>query len=67
MIPLPEGRAPYEDGRYTNVIIIAVPDKFNLGKRQGDKLPEEAEEDLPEENVEDGAVRRTLIENHFSA
>uniref|UniRef100_A0A673WDJ8 DDE Tnp4 domain-containing protein n=1 Tax=Salmo trutta TaxID=8032 RepID=A0A673WDJ8_SALTR len=61
----------------TLTIIITVADMYNLGKRQGNKLPEEAEEDLPGENAEDdqvqhaanaygNAVRRTLIENHFT-
>uniref|UniRef100_A0A4W5MIM2 DDE Tnp4 domain-containing protein n=1 Tax=Hucho hucho TaxID=62062 RepID=A0A4W5MIM2_9TELE len=75
-----EKRFPCLEGLCTKMdttltIIIAVAVLYNLGKRQGDELPEEAEEDLPEMN-EDGqvqhaanangnAVRRTLIENHF--
>uniref|UniRef100_A0A673XRZ4 DDE Tnp4 domain-containing protein n=1 Tax=Salmo trutta TaxID=8032 RepID=A0A673XRZ4_SALTR len=62
----------------TLTIIIAVAVLYNFCKRQVDELTEEAEEDLPEENAEDGqlqhaanangnAVRRTLIENHFAA
>ena len=73
--PKKEGLRTKMDTTLMSIIAVAV--LYNFDKRQENKLSEEAEVDLPEENEEDGqvqhdanangnVVRRTLIENHFA-